>query len=105
MSRVALKAIELEVVLCQMRNPEVTEVDAYNKDFDDQDAIKIGECLRYLVHFVFNACDKESPFPRDLCVALQKRVRVWYWCWLCVRLIFFFWMNVRSHATPPDFLD
>ena len=47
MSAAARKAIEVEVVLCQMRNPTVTEIDASGKGFDDQDAIKIGQGLRY----------------------------------------------------------
>ena len=51
MSKAARKAVELEFVLCQMRNPEVTQIDASRKGFDDQDAIKIGEGLRYV--FIF----------------------------------------------------
>ncbi len=50
MSAAARKAIEVELVLCQMRNPSVTEIDASDKDFDDQDAIKIGEGLRFVFH-------------------------------------------------------
>ncbi len=50
MSAAARKAIEIEFVLCQLRNPEVTSIDASNKDFDNQDAIKIGEGLRYVLH-------------------------------------------------------
>ncbi len=53
MSEAARKAVELEFVLCQMRNPEVTDIDAAKKGFDDQDAIKIGEVLRYV--FVFDS--------------------------------------------------
>jgi hypothetical protein len=48
MSEAALKAVQLEFVLCQMRNLEVTWIDASSKGFDDQDAIKIGEGLRYV---------------------------------------------------------
>ena len=47
MSAAALKEIEVGFVLCQIRNPMVTEIDASNKCFDDQDAIKIGEELLY----------------------------------------------------------
>ncbi len=42
----AEKAIALEIVLCQMRNPEVTSIYAARKGFRDEDAIKIGEALR-----------------------------------------------------------
>ena len=51
MSAAAHKAVRLEVVFCQMRNPAVTEIDARNEGFDDQDAIKIGEGLRYVFNF------------------------------------------------------
>ncbi len=54
MSAAARKAIELEFVFCRMRNPTVTEIHApgqvyhgHGDGFDDQDAIKIGEGLRY----------------------------------------------------------
>ncbi len=46
MSDVVHKAIKLGVILCQLRNPTVTEVDATYKGFNDQDANKIGEGLR-----------------------------------------------------------
>ncbi len=49
MSAAARKAIELEFVLCRMRNPTVTNIDARDKGFDDQDAIKIGEGLRFVL--------------------------------------------------------
>ena len=52
MSAAARKAIEVEVVLCQMRNPAVTEIYARGKGFDDQDAIKIGEELRFVLHII-----------------------------------------------------
>ncbi len=41
-----LKAVELELVLCRLRNPNVTEMDALGKDFDDTDATRIAEALR-----------------------------------------------------------
>ena len=47
MSAAARKAIEVELVLCRMRNPTVTSIDGSGKGFDDQDAIKIGEGLRF----------------------------------------------------------
>ncbi len=63
MSAAARKAIEVELILCQMRNPTVTKIDASGKGFDDQDAIKIGEGLRFVLFikppFV---CDKETSF-------------------------------------------
>ena len=52
MSAAACKAIELEFVLCRMRNPTVTEIYASGKGFDDQDAIKIGEGLWFVLHFI-----------------------------------------------------
>ena len=52
MSAAARKAIELELVLCRVRNPKVTEIDASFKGFDDQDAIKIGEGLRFVLHII-----------------------------------------------------
>ena len=52
MSAAARKAIELEFVLRQMRNPTVTEIDASGKGFDDQDAIKIGEGLRFVFRII-----------------------------------------------------
>ena len=52
MSAAVYKAIEVEFVLCRMRNPMVTEIDASFKDFDDQDAIKIGEGLRFVLHII-----------------------------------------------------
>ena len=51
MSKAACKAVKLEFVLCRMRNPEVTDIDAATEGFDDQDAIKIGEGLRYVFNF------------------------------------------------------
>ncbi len=48
----ACKAIELELVLCQLRNPTVTDIYAADKGFDDQDAIKIGQGLRCLLHVI-----------------------------------------------------
>jgi hypothetical protein len=49
-----LKSVYCELVLCQMRNTQVTEIDAYNKGFDDSDAARIAEALRCacLVHVV-----------------------------------------------------
>ncbi len=52
MSAAARKALGIEFVLCQMRNPMVTKISAYDQGFDDQDAIKIGEGLRYLLHVI-----------------------------------------------------
>ncbi len=52
MSTVARKAIELEFVLCRMRNSTVTEINAIGQGFDDQDAIKIGEGLRYVLSLI-----------------------------------------------------
>ncbi len=52
MSAAARKSIALEFVLCQMRNPVVTEIDASDQGFDDQDAIKIGEGLRFVPHII-----------------------------------------------------
>ncbi len=52
MSVEAHKAIDLEVALCQMRNPTVTEIGASHNGFDDQDAIKIGEGLRFVLHII-----------------------------------------------------
>ena len=52
MSDAAEKAIELEFVLCQMRNPTVTKIDASSNGFDDQDTIKIGEGLRFVFHII-----------------------------------------------------
>ena len=52
MSAAARKAIEVEFVLCRMRNPTVTKINASGKGFDDQDAIKIGEGLRFVLHIV-----------------------------------------------------
>ena len=52
MSAAARKAIELEVVLCQMRNPTVTEIQVSATGFNDQDAIKIGEGLRCVLHII-----------------------------------------------------
>jgi hypothetical protein len=56
MSAAACKAIELEFVLCQMRNPEVSEIRASDKGFDDQDAIKIAEGLRYVFRLIAVCC-------------------------------------------------
>ncbi len=52
MSATARKVIELEFVLCQMRNPTVTRICASQKGFDDQDTIKIGEGLRYVLQLI-----------------------------------------------------
>ncbi len=49
MSAAARKAIEIEFVLCQLRNPEVSQINASDKDIDDQDAIKIVEVARYVL--------------------------------------------------------
>ena len=46
MSTAARKVIDVEFILCQMRNPTVTKINASDKGFDDQDAVKIGEGLR-----------------------------------------------------------
>jgi hypothetical protein len=53
MSAVARKAIDLEFVLCLLRNPKVTQVHASDKGFDDRDAIRIGEGLRYVIQLDF----------------------------------------------------
>ena len=52
MSAAARKAIEVDFVLCQMRNPTVTEIDTFRQGFDDQDAFKIGEGLRFVLHII-----------------------------------------------------
>jgi hypothetical protein len=52
MSAAASKAIELEFVLCQMRNPTVTKIKANSKGFDDHGAIKIGEGMRFVLHII-----------------------------------------------------
>ncbi len=52
MSTAARKAIDVAFVLCLMRNSTVTEINWVNvsgKGFDDQDAIVIGEGLRYVL--------------------------------------------------------
>ncbi len=41
-----IKSLELELVLCQLRNAHVTAIDAANKGFDDADATCIAEALR-----------------------------------------------------------
>jgi hypothetical protein len=46
-SEVGHKAINLEFFLCKMRNPEVTVIHASAALPDEQDAIKIGDGLRY----------------------------------------------------------
>ncbi len=35
-----------------MRNPSVTQIDTSDKGFDDQDAIKMGEGLRFVLHII-----------------------------------------------------
>ena len=52
MSAAARTAIELEFVLCQIRNPKVTWINGFCKGFNDQDAIKIGEGLRFVPHMI-----------------------------------------------------
>jgi hypothetical protein len=47
MSATTHKAIELEFVLCQMRNPTITSIRASWKGFNDEDAHKIYEGLWY----------------------------------------------------------
>ncbi len=67
MSAAARKAIELEVVLCQMRNSTVTEIQASGKGFDDQDAIKICEGLRFVLYIIpicFLSRNKVSVFTK-----------------------------------------
>jgi hypothetical protein len=41
-----LTSVELELVLCQMRNAAVTNIDASRKGFDDADALRISDALR-----------------------------------------------------------
>jgi hypothetical protein len=41
-----LKSVELQLVLCQLRNAHITEIDASHKGFDDADATCIAEALR-----------------------------------------------------------
>jgi hypothetical protein len=41
-----LKSVELEFVLCRMRNAAVTDIDAGDKGFDDADASRIADALR-----------------------------------------------------------
>ena len=50
MSAAARKAIEVEFVLCRMRNPTVTEINASGKGFGYRDFIMIGEGLRFVPH-------------------------------------------------------
>ena len=45
-SATALKCLELEFVLCRMRNAAVTDIDASGKGFDDADASRIADALR-----------------------------------------------------------
>ena len=52
MSAAVRKTLELEFVLCRMRNPTVTVIKASGKGFDEQDAIKIGEGLRFVFHII-----------------------------------------------------
>ena len=52
MSAAAHKAIQLEFVLCRMRNRTVTEIDASDQGFDDQDASKIVEGLRFVLRIL-----------------------------------------------------
>ncbi len=40
------KSVYLEVVLCQLRNVQVTRIDASYREFDDADATRIAEALR-----------------------------------------------------------
>jgi hypothetical protein len=47
MQPILLKSIELEFVLCQLRNPEVTEIHASDKKFHPCHYDKIGQALRY----------------------------------------------------------
>ncbi len=60
MSDKAHTLIERELVLCMLRNPRITQIDASGKEldddadasskgFDDDDAAKFGQGLRYLV--------------------------------------------------------
>jgi hypothetical protein len=63
MSAAAHKAIEVEFVLCRMRNPTVTEIVATGNGFDDQDAVKFGEGLRYVLHII-PICDQDTSFSR-----------------------------------------
>ncbi len=46
MSASARKSVELELVLCQMRNAAVTTIHASDKGFDDADASRIAHALR-----------------------------------------------------------
>ena len=45
-SKPVQKSVDLEMVLCQLRNAQVTEIDALDDDFDDADAIRIAEALK-----------------------------------------------------------
>ena len=40
------KSVELELVLCRLRNAQVTEIEASGYGFDDADATRIAEALR-----------------------------------------------------------
>ena len=72
MSAAARKAIEVEFVLCRMRNPMVTKINASWMGFDDQDAIKIVEGLRFVLFIKFPfVCDKETSFSRKNISSLE----------------------------------
>ena len=49
MSAMSRKSIQLEMVLCQMRNSTVTDIDASSHHFDDEDAIKMAASLQYVL--------------------------------------------------------
>ena len=46
------KSVDLEFVLCQLRNAQVTEIDARDKGFDDADATRIAGALRCDIVFL-----------------------------------------------------
>ncbi len=65
MSAAARKAIQVEIVLCRMRNPTVTSIDASFQGFDVQDAIEIGEGLRFVLHkLLICLCSKSLYFTK-----------------------------------------
>jgi hypothetical protein len=56
------KLVALEVVLCQVRNAQVTQIDASGKHFDDADATRIAEALRCDILRAQHVCVR----PQDL---------------------------------------
>jgi hypothetical protein len=62
-----LKIVELEFVLCQLRNAHVTQIDARRKGFDDADAIRIAEALRCeILHMCLYGRTSSSRCPETI---------------------------------------